>query len=122
MMHLKKAMVVSSCVAALVASGDALAVCKDGKNASYYAAAFDGKPMAWGGKSFNMNDPTTVAHKSLPFGTKVHACTKKACIDAVVRDRGPYVAGCQWDFSLAGAKRLGFKEAGTAYVRVVVKK
>jgi rare lipoprotein A len=74
---------------------------------------FQGKPMAGGGK-YNMYNPTTLAHKTLPFKTHVLLINedngKSLC--GVVRDRGPYIKGRSYDLSYAGAKQLGILQAG----------
>lgn len=69
-----------------------------------------------GGENFDMNDATIVAHKSLPFGTRLRITNPKTnvTIEAVVKDRGPYVKGRDIDLSRAAAKTLGFLYAGTA--------
>ena len=84
-------------------------------NASWYGVPFHGRTMA-NGKKYNMNDATTVAHKSLPFGTKVRLRNPVSgvVIVAVVRDRGPYIAGRTFDLSKAGAQRLGTIGSGVA--------
>lgn len=50
----------------------------------------------------------TVAHRSLPFGTKVRFQYRGRTVDATVNDRGPYIAGRSWDFGPAVARRLKF--------------
>jgi rare lipoprotein A len=72
------------------------------------------------GHRFNMFDPTTVAHKSFPFGTKLRLTNPKTgkSIRVVVRDRGPYIRGRQLDLSFAAAKVLGFVSSGTAALKV----
>lgn len=74
------------------------------------------------GKPFDMNDPTTVAHKNLPFGTKLRLTnTKNGKTQlVVVRDRGPYAKGRCIDVSKAGAARLGFQGAGVTVLQVQV--
>lgn len=53
-----------------------------------------------------------VAHKSLPFGTKVRFTYKGHSVTLPVRDRGPYIEGRSYDLSEAAARRLGFLRAG----------
>ena len=53
-----------------------------------------------------------VAHKSLPFGTKVRFTYKGRSVILPVKDRGPYVSGRSYDLSEAAARRLGFLRAG----------
>lgn len=89
-----------------------------GKSAkvSYYAHQFHGRKTA-SGERFNMN-ALTVAHKILPFGTKVEftcATTGKKVV-AKVNDRGPYVQGRTFDLSYSAAKALGILDRGVAKV------
>jgi rare lipoprotein A len=64
------------------------------------------------------DDDMTVAHKSLPFGSKVKVTNKKNghAVTVTITDRGPYEGRCI-DLSKAGAGALGF--AGLAPVNVV---
>jgi rare lipoprotein A len=52
----------------------------------------------------------TAAHRSLPFGTKVHVTNKKngRTIVVTINDRGPFVRGRVIDLTPAGARALGF--------------
>jgi rare lipoprotein A len=72
------------------------------------------------GKNFDMDDPTIVAHKKLPFGTRLWLTNQETgrSIEVVVRDRGPYVPGRSLDLSLAAAKKLGFAREGHAQLVV----
>lgn len=106
----------------LVASDSALAtetkmVC----HASWYGPGFHGRTMA-NGQMFNMNDPTVVAHKSLKFGTKLVLRNPEngKTLQAVVKDRGPYIKGRCLDLSKAGAIALGYLGAGTTKLEVRV--
>lgn len=87
--------------------------------ASWYGPGFNGNDMA-NGVPFNQDDPTVVAHKTLPFGTRlrVHNLDNGRSIDVIVQDRGPYVAGRCVDLSKGAATQLGMINAGTARVRV----
>jgi len=90
--------------------------------ASWYGEEFHGKLTA-SGERFDMNS-ISVAHVSLPFGTKVrffNPANNTQC-DAVVNDSGPFDPGLlpglkphprrQFDASRALAKCLGFAEEG----------
>lgn len=81
--------------------------------ASWYGPGFHGKKMA-NGKRFNMNDPTVVAHKTLPFGTKLLVRNPETdrIILLTVQDRGPYVGRRELDVSFAAAKKLGMVKGG----------
>ncbi len=74
------------------------------------------------GAHFNPNYVHGVAHKTLPIGTFILATNikngKTLCV--VVNDRGPYIRGRTLDFTRAGAQHLGFKNAGTAKIDMVV--
>jgi len=96
--------------------------------AVWYGKAFHGKKMA-NGKKFDMYNPTLVAHRSLPLGTKIKVVNMKngITIDAIVSDRGPYaknkktkeyVAGI--DLSYAAAKILEIDKIGIADVKIKV--
>src|ERR1700686_3135485 len=52
----------------------------------------------------------TAAHRSLPFGTRVHVENRENGNSAVVRvtDRGPFISGRIIDVSKAAAGELGF--------------
>lgn len=83
---------------------------------SYYGPGFHGRKTA-NGERFNMH-ALTVAHKSLPFGTKVEfTCSQTGKkVVARVNDRGPYIHGRSFDLSLGAAKALGVVERGVAKV------
>jgi rare lipoprotein A len=80
--------------------------------ASWYGAEHHNKLTA-SGQKFDMNK-NTLAHKTLPLGTKVRlvnpANGKSA--EGVVNDRGPYIRGRDVDVSYAMAKQLGFVKKG----------
>ena len=77
---------------------------------SWYGEKYRGRLMA-NGKPF---DPVamTVAHKSLPFGTRVQFQLGPRSIIATVTDRGPFVAGREFDLSSGAFARLAQIEAG----------
>jgi len=91
--------------------------------ASWYGPGFHGRTMA-NGQRFNQHNSAHLAHKSLPFGTKVLVTNlaNGKSIQARVTDRGPFVKGRCVDLSLAGAKKLGFVTKGHALVEVRVVK
>lgn len=86
---------------------------------SWYGKKFDGQTMA-NGKEFDMDDPSVVAHKWLPFGTKVRLTRKGKSIVVVVQDRGPYVKNRSFDLSRAAATKLGIKNTGVAECQVEI--
>ena len=89
--------------------------------ASWYGEQFHGRLMA-NGQKFNMYDPTTVAHKTLPFGTRVVFVNPEngVVLSAIVKDRGPYVKDRSFDLSYAAARKLGFVPEGTARLKVYI--
>ena len=83
------------------------------------------KPLTATGKVFNMDDPTLVAHKTLPIGTRVVVTnlSNGKSLTLTVKDRGPYTSGRCVDLSRAAAKEIGMycgPSCGTAPVRVEV--
>lgn len=79
--------------------------------ASYYGPGLYGNGVACGGTLL----PHTigVAHKTLPCGTKVKLRYNGRTVTAPVIDRGPYVAGRDYDLTEAVKERLGFPGVGT---------
>jgi rare lipoprotein A len=86
---------------------------------SFYAASFAGKRTA-SGAIFDP-DEMTMAHRSLPFGTKVRVTSlhNQRSVEVVVNDRGPAVAGRIADLSPAAARAIGLTD-GVAKVRLEV--
>lgn len=83
---------------------------------SYYGPGFHGKKTA-SGERFNMHG-FSLAHKTLPFGTKVKIkceATHKTVV-ARVNDRGPFVKGRTFDLSLGAAQALGIRGKGVAKI------
>ncbi len=54
-----------------------------------------------------------VAHKTLPCGTKVKLRYHGRSVTVPVIDRGPYVAGRDYDLTEAVKEKLGFPGVGT---------
>ena len=77
---------------------------------SWYGERYRGKSMA-NGNPFNP-DALTVAHRSLPFGTKVRFQHGPKTIIATVTDRGPFIKGREFDLSKAAFAALAQVEAG----------
>lgn len=71
---------------------------------SWYGEPFHGRLTACG-SVYDMNQ-VSVAHKHLPIGTEVVFYYNGRFERAIVTDRGPYVAGREWDASRRLAKRL----------------
>ena len=83
--------------------------------ASYYSEELRGSLQA-NGTPFDP-DQLTVAHRTLPFGSKVTVCHKR-CATSTVTDRGPYVNGRDLDLSRATADAIGLTPAGVGQVTV----
>ena len=79
--------------------------------ASYYGPGIFGNGVACGGTLL----PGTmgVAHKTLPCGTKVKLRYHGRTVTVPVIDRGPYVAGRDYDLTWAVKLKLGFPGVGT---------
>jgi len=82
--------------------------------ASYYGPGLYGSPVACGGSALT---PSTigVAHKTLPCGTKLKLRYHGRSIKAKVIDRGPFVAGREFDLTYATKQKLGFGSTGTVW-------
>lgn len=79
--------------------------------ASYYGPGLYGNGVACGGTL----TPGTmgVAHKTLPCGTRVKLRYHGRSVTVPVIDRGPYVAGRDYDLTEAVRNRLGFPGVDT---------
>jgi rare lipoprotein A len=88
--------------------------------ASWYGMEHQNKITA-GGLPFDANQ-STVAHRTLPLGTKVRLVNPENGRAAVgrVADRGPYIRGRDLDVSLALAKKLGFVRKGVTELEIQV--
>lgn len=67
------------------------------------------KALTATGEVFNMDDPTLVAHRELPFGTivRITLLNSGESIDLEVRDRGPFVSRRCVDLSRGAAQEVG---------------
>lgn len=88
--------------------------------ASWYGPGFHGKKTA-NGERFDENE-LTAAHRTLQIPSLVRVTNLENGRSIVVRvnDRGPFSRGRVIDMSKRGADLLGFKNKGTARVRVQV--
>jgi rare lipoprotein A len=79
---------------------------------AYYGRKFAGRKTA-SGERFNPN-AMTMAHKTLPFGTRVKVTNPKNGRSVVLRvnDRGPTTPDRVGDVSVAAARQLGMLRAG----------
>jgi len=80
-------------------------------DASYYGPGLYGNGVACGGTL--MPNTLGVANKTLPCGTKVKLRYHGHSVTVPVIDRGPYVAGRDYDLTEATKARLGFPGVGT---------
>ncbi len=78
--------------------------------ASYYGPGLYGGGLACGGTL--MPGTLGVASKTLPCGAKVKLLYRGRTITVPVVDRGPYVAGRDFDLTAATRERLGFPGVG----------
>jgi hypothetical protein len=88
--------------------------------ASWYGNEFHGRRTA-SGEIFNQWD-FTVAHRSLPFGTFVLIRRGDRAIVAKVTDRGPFIAGREFDLSRACAEALDFSGVARIEVEIIFPK
>jgi len=79
--------------------------------ASYYGPGLYGNGVACGGTL--MPGTMGVANKTLPCGTEVKLRYHGRSVTVPVIDRGPYVAGRDYDLTEAVKERLGFPGVGT---------
>jgi len=88
--------------------------------ASWYGPNFHGKYTA-NGEIFDQN-LITAAHRTLPLPSVVQVTNLEngRTISMRVNDRGPFAKNRIIDISRRGAQLLGFKEKGTAKVRVKI--
>jgi rare lipoprotein A (peptidoglycan hydrolase) len=83
-------------------------------NASWYGPGLYGNHLACGGR---LSDSVRgVAHKTLPCGTRVMLRKGDRIVRARVVDRGPFVAGREFDLTPAVKRALGFGSTGSVDV------
>jgi len=87
---------------------------------SWYGAAFHDRKTA-SGELFD-SAALTMAHPSLPFGTRVRVTNLRNGRSVVVRvnDRGPFVGTRIADLSQAAASEIGMMQRGVARARIEV--
>jgi rare lipoprotein A len=79
-------------------------------HASWYGPGLYGNPLGCGGTL--VPGRLGVAHKTLPCGSKVTLRHRGRTVRVRVIDRGPYVAGREYDLTEATARRLRFRGHG----------
>ncbi|MDF1542105.1 MAG: RlpA-like double-psi beta-barrel domain-containing protein [Anaerosomatales bacterium] len=85
--------------------------------ASWYGPGFYGRRTASG--AVLTEGMMNVAHKSLPFGTRIQFEYKGRTATAVVNDRGPYIHGRVFDLGPGTAQALGFGGVGMVKYRIL---
>ncbi len=111
----KPAMAAAPAAASTAAAGDV----SEGKLA-YYGKKFAGRKTA-SGERFNPN-ALTMAHKTLPFGSRVKVTNlaNKRSVVVRVNDRGPTSPDRMGDLSLAAARKVGATRKGVIDARMEV--
>lgn len=74
--------------------------------ASWYSPADSGGAFACTGVRYDDYSTLGVAHKTLPCGTKVRFLHRHKKVTVRVIDRGPFVAGREFDLLVATKNRL----------------
>jgi rare lipoprotein A (peptidoglycan hydrolase) len=112
----RRGFLVLGVLAMLLPFGAARAGMQEG-TVSWYGAQFHKRPTA-SGEIFNAN-ALTMAHPTLPFGTKVRVTNLWNGLSVVVRvnDRGPFVGHRIGDLSKAAAQAIGMMRRGIAHAR-----
>ena len=82
--------------------------------ASFYGHGEKLSSRTASGQHFNPN-AYTAAHRTLPFGTRLHVC-HHGCVTVTVNDRGPFVRGRQLDLSYGAARAIGMGSTSTVHV------
>ncbi|HYP47954.1 MAG TPA: septal ring lytic transglycosylase RlpA family protein [Thermoleophilaceae bacterium] len=82
--------------------------------ASWYGPGLYGNGLACGGR---LGYGTLgVAHKSLPCGTRLTIRNRGRSVTVRVVDRGPFVAGREFDLTAATKRAIGFGSTGSIWV------
>jgi len=89
----------------------------DAARVSWYGPGFYGRSMAGGGRLTRAS--MVVAHRYLPFGTRIQFAYRGQTTVAVVQDRGPYVGGREFDLGPGVARRLRFSGVGRVRFRIL---
>jgi len=88
---------------------------------SWYSVRSNGGTVTASGAKFG-NDTNIIAHKHLPFGTKVKFTNSKNGKEhvGIVKDRGPYIKGREFDLSKGMARKLDFVEDGVVRLNYTI--
>lgn len=106
--------------AASAPPASAIAAASETGKIAWYGRKFAGRKTA-SGEAFNP-EALTMAHKTLPFGTRVKITNPKNNKSVTVRvnDRGPTQADRVGDVSYAAARQLGMLKSGVIDAGLVV--
>jgi rare lipoprotein A len=117
--HAQKAPAAPATAAAPAAANASPSDALEGKVA-HYGRKFTGRRTA-SGEKFNPG-AMTMAHKTLPFGTKVRVTNMKNKRSVVVRvnDRGPTTPDRVGDLSSAAARKIGMLRSGVVEAKLEV--
>lgn len=87
---------------------------------AWYGGKFNGRKTA-SGERFNAS-AMTMAHKTLPFGTRVRVTNLKTHKSVILRvnDRGPSSPDLVGDVTLAAARKLGMSHSGIGEAKLEV--
>jgi hypothetical protein len=77
------------------------------------------QPQGLAGGGYLTPNAMIVAHKRLPFGTRIQFSYRGRTCVAVVMDRGPYVGRREFDLGPGTARALGFDGVDTVSYRIV---
>jgi rare lipoprotein A len=90
-------------------------------NTSTVASWYQSGHITASGQRFDPNG-LTVAHRTLPFGTKLKLTNPDngRSIVATVNDRGPFIKGTGLDVTRGAAHRLGFIKKGKTKLNMQV--
>jgi len=88
-----------------------------------YASWYNHGKITANGERYNPYG-LTVAHKHLPFNTRIRFTNINNGRSVIVRvnDRGPYIKGREFDLSKGSARLLGFTDKGVIKVEVEILK
>jgi rare lipoprotein A (peptidoglycan hydrolase) len=84
--------------------------------ASWYGPGLFGNPLGCGG-IFGVGTQG-VAHRALRCGQRIRLCVRH-CRTVAVVDRGPFVAGREFDLTAATARAVGFSGVGIVRYRLL---
>lgn len=113
--------VITACLSAFLLTGCAFFTpsFKSGNKQTMVASWYEHGTRTANGERFNP-DGLTVAHKKLPFNTKIALTRGDKTIIVRVTDRGPFVRGRDLDLSRGAAKALGCIKVGVCTLQAEI--